>query len=293
MVKQGPLYADVTWGAGGSTSELTMDLAIAMKEAGFEPNMHLTCTNMPLEKLHGALAGAKKAGIDNIVALRGDPPKGQEAWTATEGGFTCALDLVEFIRKEHGDHFCISVGGYPEGHTNVIKKVEEGRVLTESERTRLVVQDDGEYVCSDEDYGKELAYLKKKVDAGADFIITQMFFDVEVFIKFVKDCRAVGITVPIMPGVMLIQNYGGFKRMTAFCKSRVPQAIKDAVEAAKDSDAKVKEVGIAIGADMCRKLIAAGFLGLHLYTLNLEKVSYGVLRELGVLKDVEGIETAE
>jgi methylenetetrahydrofolate reductase (NADPH) len=215
---------------------------------------------------------------------RADPPKGAETWTATEGGFSCALDLVKHIRAHYGDYFCVSVSGYPEGHPNVIKKVEAGEALSASEASRVITLEDGAYVCRDADYQAELAYLKAKVDAGATLIITQMFFDADVFLQFSRDCRAAGISVPIMPGIMLIQNYGGFKRMTAFCKSRVPAALAAALDAAKDDDAAVRAIGIKHGADTCRTLAAAGVKGLHLYTLNLEAGMYGVLKELGLYK---------
>lgn len=286
--QQHPMYADVTWGAGGGTSDLTMDLCVTLKkDFDLEPNMHLTCTNMPEEKIHQALEGAKKHGIENIVALRGDPPKGAETWTATAGGFTCALDLIKYIRATYGDDFNISTAGYPEGHPNVIKKVEPGAAaaLSEAEKKRVITLEDGDWVCYDADYASELAYLKQKVDAGADMIITQMFFDVDVFLAFVKDCRAIGITVPILPGIMLIQAYGGFKRMVSFCKSRVPAYINDMVEAVKDDDAKVRAAGIQIGTAMCKQLLDAGCRGLHLYTLNLEDGCYGILKELGLYKE--------
>jgi len=180
---------------------------------------------MPEKLLYEALEGAKKAGIDNIVALRGDPPKGAEAWTVAEGGLACALDLVKVIRAKYGDHFNISVAGYPEGHPNVIKKVEAGAALTDSESRRMITLEDGDWVCYDADYKAELAYLKQKVDAGADMIITQMFFDVDVYLQFVRDCREIGISVPILPGIMLVQAYAGFKRMVAFAKTRVPKYI--------------------------------------------------------------------
>lgn len=289
MALQDPLYVDITWGAGGTTSELTLDIATKLQnDIKVEANMHLTCTNMPAEQVDLALEECKKQGVVNIVALRGDPPKGQEAWTVTEGGFSCALDLVKHIRAKHGDHFCVSVAGYPEGHPNVIKRVNAETKLSEAEQKRVVTLDDGEFVCYDKDYANELAYLKQKVDAGADFIITQMFFDIEVFVQFVQDCRDIGINCPILPGLMLIQNYAGFKRMTAFCKTRVPQWVNDMVEAVKDDDVKVKEAGVSIGVRMCRQIIDAGFNGLHLYTLNLEKVLYGILRELGLYKDIPG-----
>ena len=114
-----PIFADFTWGAGGSTSDLTLELCRHIKsESKLNPNMHLTCTNMDASKITEALEGCKESGITNIVALRGDPPAGQEAWTVTEGGFSCALDLVKHIRAEHGDYFCLSVAGYPEGIYN-------------------------------------------------------------------------------------------------------------------------------------------------------------------------------
>ena len=138
MAKQRPLYIDMTWGAGGSTSDLTLELCRQAKELyGLEANMHLTCTNMEVEKITKGLEGARAAGIRNIVALRGDPPAGEEKWQAVEGGFTCALDLVTHIRKEHGDYFCLSVAGYPEGHPTVIKDVAPGQQLTPAEQKRV------------------------------------------------------------------------------------------------------------------------------------------------------------
>lgn len=288
---QQPLYADVTWGAGGGTSDLTLEICTRLKrDFGMVPNMHLTCTNMPEELIGKALAGAKAEGIRNIVALRGDPPKGQEEWKAAEGGFSCALDLVRHVRKEHGDFFCLSVAGYPEGHPTVIKKVGAGGVgaLSPAEQARVVMLEDGPHVCHDADYAGELAYLKSKVDAGADMIITQMFFDVECFVQFVADCRAAGIACPILPGIMPIQNYGGFNRMAGFCKSRVPQRLRDAIEAVKDDDAAVKLLGAKECAATCRRILDSGTCGrgLHFYSLNVEETTFAVLEELGMKKTV-------
>ncbi|EGD79531.1 methylenetetrahydrofolate reductase [Salpingoeca rosetta] len=243
---QDGLFMDMTWGAGGSTSDLTLDLCIRMNnEIGVESNMHLTCTNMDKEKVDIALEGAKKAGIRNIVALR---------------------------------------GGYPEGHCGMIKKVEDGRELTETEKGRMVQMDDGIYVCSDEDFEKEMDYLQQKIDAGADLIITQMVFDADVYESFVKACRARGITVPIVPGIMCIQNQGGFGRMTKFCRSRVPASLRKQMEDAGDDKEAVRQVAIKFGADLSRKLLEMGAPGLHYYTLNLEKVTLGILSELGLKK---------
>lgn len=192
---------------------------------------------------------------------------------------------MKHIRAAHGDAFCVSVSGYPEGHPAAIKPVAAGEVLSASEAARAITLEDGSVVvCHDADYAGELAYLKAKVDAGAELIITQMFFDVQVFLQFVRDCRAAGITVPIMPGIMLVQNYGGFKRMIGFCKSRVPPAFAAALDAVKDDEAAVRAAGVRACVDMCRTLIAEGIKGLHLYTLNLEAGLYAVLKELGLFK---------
>ena len=140
MAKQDPLFMDFTWGAGGTTSDLTLDLSRdSQKRHNVMVNMHLTCTNQKKEMCDFGLTGAKAAGICNIVALRGDPPKGQEAWKPTEGGFNCALDLCKYMRKGYGDYFSIQVAGYPEGHPDRIKKVKDlGRALSASEKARLV-----------------------------------------------------------------------------------------------------------------------------------------------------------
>jgi methylenetetrahydrofolate reductase (NADPH) len=294
MKALGPAFIDFTWGAGGRTSDLTMDLCKQAKDMGFVTNMHLTCTNMEVEKLYKALEEAKEYGIRNLVALRGDPPQGEERWEAVEGGFTCALDLVEYIRREHGDYFHIAVAGYPEGHPDkILLESRSFDELSDAEKRRCSwhVNEEGErqlYVCNDEDFGKEMEYLKAKVDAGSDMIITQMFFDTEVFGDFVTTCRAYGIEVPIVPGIMCINNKGGFQRMTAFCRSRVPQALRERIEACEDDDA-AKLAGIEEGTRMCQELIALSAPVLHFYTLNLEKVTVGILENLGLVANAAGL----
>jgi methylenetetrahydrofolate reductase (NADPH) len=280
-----PVFVDFTWGAGGSTSDLTLDLCVQSKQRyNLNPNMHLTCTNMEEQKVHDALAGCYAAGITNIVALRGDPPAGQEAWKAVDESFTCALDLILFIRKEYGDKFCIAASGYPEGHPNSMTRVEDTSALSPSELGRVakVVNEDGTeelYVCLDADYAKELTYLKQKVDAGANLIITQLFFDVDVFLTFMRDCRDLGITIPIVPGIMCVANHHGFLRMTKFCKTRVPEALRSEVIGCVDEDS-VKELGIRWGTEMCQKLLENGLSGLHFYTLNLSHVTLGIIENL-------------
>ena len=267
MVALGPAFCDITWGAGGSTADLTLDIAARMQnEVGVETMMHLTCTNMPASKIDDALAKCQAAGITNILALRGDPPKGEDAFTTVEGGFSCALDLVKHIRAKHGDAFGIGVAGYPEAHPDAI--VDDAAAMAAN-------------------YAKDIAYLKKKCDAGADFIVTQLFYDVDLFLQFEKDCRAAGITVPILPGIMPIQSYGGFKRMTAFCKTKVPADIGDALEAIKDDEEAVKKFGVELGVKMCRRLLDAGVPGVHLYTLNLEKSAVAILEGLGLVSEAQ------
>jgi methylenetetrahydrofolate reductase (NADPH) len=192
--------------------------------------------------------------------------------------------LVKYIRKEFGSEFGVSVAGYPEGHPNAISELKDGEEenLSESEKTRVSEFDGKLYVCKDEDYKKEMDYLKEKVDAGADAIITQMFFDVEVFKTFVVDCRKWGIECPVIPGLMCINAYGGFKKMSKFCKTRVPKDLEAKMESIKDDAAEVKKFGVQFGAEVCQSLVDSGVEVLHFYTLNLEKVVYGITDALGL-----------
>ncbi|GAQ85933.1 methylenetetrahydrofolate reductase [Klebsormidium nitens] len=265
MAAHQPLFCDITWGAGGTTADLTLDIATKMQNMiCVNTMMHLTCTNMPVEKIDEALEKVKAAGIQNILALRGDPPKGQDKFVAVEGGFASALDLVKYIRLHYGDYFGITVAGYPECHPDYIE---------------------GPGGASEQAYKENLAYLKSKMDAGGEVIVTQLFYDTDVFLKFVKDCREYGIDAPIVPGIMPINNYSGFKRMTAFCKTKVPQHILDALEPIKDNDEAVKAYGIHLGTEMCKTLIAGGTKHLHLYTLNLEKTVMAILTNLGLIDE--------
>ncbi|CAM9420135.1 unnamed protein product [Phaeothamnion confervicola] len=243
MASLEPLFVDVTWGAGGSTSELTLAIsASAQRYLGVEVLMHLTCTGLTVPEIKNALQQARDAGIQNILALRGDPAKGAASWEATEGGLQHAVDLVRLIRREYGDFFGVAVAGLPEGHPDSRSREEE------------------------------LRHLKEKVEAGADFIVTQFFYDTVVYADYVRDCRAVGIICPIVPGIMAIQNYTAFTRMTEFCKTRVPPALAAALEPVKDDDEAVKQRGVELGIDMCKELVAGGApAGLHFYTLNLER----------------------
>ncbi|KAF1896307.1 hypothetical protein Lal_00018590 [Lupinus albus] len=257
MVSHNPSFCDITWGAGGTTADLTLEISNKMQNMiCVETMMHLTCTNMPVDKIDHALQTIKSNGIQNVLALRGDPPHGQDKFVQAEGGFACARDLVKHIREKYGDYFGITVAGYPEAHPDVIAS-------------------DG--LAPPEGYQNDLAYLKSKVDAGADLIVTQLFYDTDIFLKFVNDCRQIGITCPIVPGIMPINNYKGFIRMTGFCKTKVPADIMAALEPIKDNEEAVKAYGIHQGTEMCRKILSHGIKNLHLYTLNMEKSALGIL----------------
>ncbi|KAE8670277.1 Methylenetetrahydrofolate reductase 1 [Hibiscus syriacus] len=265
MVAHNPSFCDITWGAGGSTADLTLDIANKMQNIiCVETMMHLTCTNMPVEKIDHALETIKSNGIQNVLALRGDPPHGQDKFVQVEGGFACALDLVKHIRAKYGDYFGITVAGYPEAHPDAIG-------------------DNG--LATPEAYQNDLAYLKRKVDAGADLIVTQLFYDTDIFLKFVNDCRQIGIKCPIVPGIMPINNYKGFLRMTGFCKTKIPDEVTTALEPIKDNDEAVKAYGIHLGTEMCRKILANGIKMLHLYTLNMEKSALAILMNLGLIEE--------
>ncbi|KAF9187149.1 hypothetical protein BGZ51_001531 [Haplosporangium sp. Z 767] len=249
-----PTFVTCTWGAGGSTYEKTTELCtVAQTVHGLETCMHLTCTNMDRGKVDGALAEAKKAGIQNILALRGDPPRGQEYWTQVDDTFVHAIDLVRYIRQQYGDYFCIGVAGYPERHMD---------------STHLSSED-------------EIQFLKAKIDAGADFVLTQLFYDVDGFLEWEKQCRSLGITCPIIPGIMPIQSYNGFRRITNLAKIRVPSAVHKALDPIKNDDQKVKDYGVELASSIIKRLLDSGILGFHICTLNLEKSVRLILERVG------------
>merc|ERR1719313_2893363 len=251
------MWIDVTWGAGGSIADTTLSLCeTAMDVTGLDVLMHLTCTNVTIDTTRQVLQRCKEKGLCNILALRGDPPANASEWTATEGGFAHAVDLVRFIRKEFGDFFCIGVAAYPEGHIDA------------------------------ESFDKDLQYYKEKVEAGADFGVTQLFYDTNLYFEFLKKSHAIGVpkSFDVFPGIMPIQSYPGFRRMTTLCKTFIPKQIDEALELVKDNEAAVKEYGIELAVQMCRELMAGGAPGLHLYTLNLEKSATAICEKLGLVE---------
>jgi methylenetetrahydrofolate reductase (NADPH) len=240
MYELGPTFIDITWGAGGRHSQLTCEMvAAAQSHYGLETCMHLTCTDMERDKVDEALSLAHRAGCKNILALRGDPPRDQDRWEAKDGGFRFAKDLVHYIRKSYGDYFDIGVAGYPEG-------------------------------CDDQgDADLLIDHLKEKVDAGATFIVTQMFYDVDIFLSWVEKCRKRGVHIPIIPGIMPISTHAAFLRRAQWSKIHVPEAWHSALEPVKNDDAAVRSIGTNLVAEMCQKILDAGIYHLHFYTMNL------------------------
>ncbi|THG98264.1 hypothetical protein EW026_g3889 [Hermanssonia centrifuga] len=257
----GPEFVDITWNAGGRTSDLTSELVKTCQGLiGIETCMHLTCTNMPAEKVDAALKDAKANGCRNVLALRGDPPLGKDEWEAVEGGFVHGVDLVKHIRKNHGDYFDIAVAGFPQ-----------------------------QQLLPAEELAQEIQWLKEKIDAGANFIFTQMFYDVDLFIAWVNTVRAAGIKVPIVPGIAPIQTWNGFMKSTTLSRTTIPQSLLDQLEPHKNNDEKVRELGTKLVADMCRRILDEdiGIRGLHFYTMNLEKGTRMLLEELKLVPRIE------
>ena len=231
----GPAFIDITWGAGGSLSHLTCEMVkVAQTVYGLETCMHLTCTDMEKSKIDEALREAYRAGCTNILALRGDPPRDKEEWTAIEGGFRYAKDLVRYIKEQYQDHFDIGVAGYPEG--------------CEDQQDPDILMD----------------HLKEKTDAGGTFIVTQMFYDVDIFLSWVDKVRARGISAPIVPGIMPIQTHAAFLRRATWTNCHIPEKWMKALEPVKNDDAAVREVGKGLVAEMCQRILDAGIMQLHL-----------------------------
>ncbi|WVO15924.1 methylenetetrahydrofolate reductase [Cryptococcus depauperatus] len=259
MRNLGPEFIDITWGAGGKNADLTNSLVqVCQATIGIETCMHLCCTEMPKENVEWALKQAKAHGCQNILALRGDPVAGTTTWEPTPGGFMRAVDLVRYIHEHYPNDFCVAVAGFPQGHPET-PDADEGRE-------------------------QEMQWLKEKVDAGADFIFTQMFYDTTIFFDWVRRVRQAGIMVPIIPGIMPIQSWEKFDRWVQREKIIVPPHFYEALDPVKGDDEKVRQVGTKLVGDMCRTILGskeAGIKGLHIYTLNLEKGARMLLHELG------------
>ncbi|XP_076687303.1 methylenetetrahydrofolate reductase (NADPH) isoform X2 [Andrena cerasifolii] len=244
MDKYRPLFYALTWHAKGTTNNCP-SLELIDK---FPSNtvLHLIVSDLTRADVLNILKKALDCGVNNIFALRGDS-------TTASRDFPYAADLVRFIRNQFGDTFCISVAGYPEMHP-------------ESPSKEL-----------------DLLYLKEKVDAGADFIITQIVFEADVFIKFANDCKEIGINVPIIPGILPIPNYATFEKMVKICNVRVPQNILNTLESIKRDDHEVRNYGTELATNIIKELIASKTTyGFHLFTLNRTSLSSEICDKLGI-----------
>jgi methylenetetrahydrofolate reductase (NADPH) len=244
-----PDFVSVTYGAGGSTREGTVEITRALKdELGYETMAHLSCVGESADGIAATLDRIAEAGIENVFALRGDPPRGQEDFVQPEGGLGSAAELTSFI----GSKWDFTVGGacFPEVHPEA------------------------------PDPETDLAYLKTKVEAGASFLITQLFFDNQVYFDFVAAARAVGIDVPIIAGVIPVASFAQTKRICSLCDASIPPRLEAAFAAAGGDERAEFELGIAYAAQQCSELLLAGAPGIHFYALNRAPATRAVLGAL-------------
>lgn len=239
--RMGPDFVSVTYGAGGSTQQRTAQVSdILRQECGFTVMPHLTCVGHTRQELAEIAERLYAAGFRNVMTLRGDPRKGDAAFTAHPDGLRYASELVELLKSRHPD-FCLGVAGYPEKHP---------------EAPSLDV---------------DLTNLKRKVDAGADFITTQLFFDNTIYYRFVEKCRGAGITIPIVPGIMPVVSLKQIQRFTALCGATLPKTLATRLEVAAEDADVVEMIGIDWALTQIRGLLANGAPGYHLYILNRAK----------------------
>ena len=244
-----PAFVSVTYGAGGSTRSKTIDLVGRIKkEIRLESMAHLTCVGHNSDEILNVLESIKKQNVENVLALRGDPPAGEINFTKPNNGFGYAVELVQFICERFS--FCIGVAGYPEGHPESSNREED------------------------------LFHLKKKVLAGASFIVTQLFFDNKYYFDFVASLRKIGVDVPVIPGIMPIVNLKQIKRFTKMCGATIPHDLMVRLEAVQDDPESVCQIGIDHAANQCRKLLMQGAPGIHFYTLNRSRATLSVLEHL-------------
>ncbi len=245
-----PGFVSVTYGAGGSTRDRTVDLVSHIKErTGIEAMAHLTCVGHTQDELSALLERLARARVENVLALRGDPPRGQAAFTRTNGGFQYASELVAFIR-ERDLGFSVGAAAYPEGHVETASREAD------------------------------LKHLKAKVDEGCDFVITQLFFDNAFYFDFVERARRAGVNVPIVPGIMPITNYEQVQRFVRMCGATVPMRLQLALEHVKDDHDAVMQLGVAHATVQCMELLSRGVPGIHFYTLNKSPASRMIVSAL-------------
>ncbi|RIH88145.1 5,10-methylenetetrahydrofolate reductase [Meiothermus luteus] len=250
-----PAFVSITYGAGGSERRKTTEWAARIQgEVGLTAMAHLTCVGHTREELRAILQGYAEAGIQNVMALRGDPPKGAGGFQPTEGGFRYASELVAFIREEFGDTFTLAGGAYPEGHPEAVS------------------------------LEADLHHLKQKVDAGLDFLVTQLFFNNALYFGFLERARRIGIEVPILPGLMPITDLAQIRRFMDMCGASIPGPLLSRLERAQSPE-EVLEIGVEHTTRQAQELLEAGVPGLHLYTLNKSPATRRVMENLqGVLR---------
>lgn len=246
----GPSYVSVTYGAGGSTRQKTVFLVERIqRELNIRAMAHLTCVNHTAAEIGQILDDLWAAGLVNVLALRGDPPDGQTQFVAAEGGFSHGSELVKFVRQRHD--FCVGVAGYPEGHPQCLN------------RTR------------------DLEMLKLKIDNGGHFAVTQLFFDNADFYRFRDAAVKMGIAVPIVAGIMPIQNVAQIKRFISMCGTKIPHPLLLKLESLEGNADAVSAAGIEYAINQCRDLLAHGVAGLHFYTLNKSSATVQIVKALG------------
>ena len=252
LMAYGPQLVTCTYGAGGSTRGKTLDIVAGVRRRhGVPVASHLTCVGSTVGELRAYLAAARDQGVAAIVALRGDPPQGEQSFRPVAGGLQYAAELVALIRGEFPE-FAILVAGYPETHQEAASPAAD------------------------------LENLKRKCDAGGDVVVTQLFYDNDDFLRFRDRCAAIGITAPIVPGVMPVTNYAQIRRIAGLCKARLPEAFTRPFEAAGDDEAAQFEAGVSYAARQVEELMAAGVPGVHFYVLNRSPATVRVLGHVGL-----------
>ncbi|MEA2348750.1 MAG: methylenetetrahydrofolate reductase [Thermoleophilaceae bacterium] len=259
LVDDQPDFVSITYGAAGSTRDGTVEWTTRIKrEYGLEAMAHLSCVGTTVDELREILSEIGQAGIENVLALRGDPPRGQKDFEATEGGLTSSDQLAALIRKEFG--YTVGATCFPEKHPDAI------------------------------DAEADIAFARKKVEAGASFLISQLFFENDLFFDFVERAREAGITVPIMAGIMPVQSYGQIKRITDLCDASIPDTLdRELAERDGDSEA-VATMGIAYATLQCADLLARGAQGIHFYTLNKSPATRAILAALRAARPWDRVE---
>jgi methylenetetrahydrofolate reductase (NADPH) len=244
-----PTFVSVTYGAGGSVRARTVDLVTRIRhELEIEPVAHLTCVDATADELREILDGLRDNGIDNVLALRGDPPDGADAFVATQGGFAHGSELMEFITAGYG--FCVGGACYPEKHP--------------------------ESASTDED----VQFAKHKADAGASYLITNLFFDNSKYFDFVSRARAAGVTLPIIPGIMPVTNVGQIRRFTSKIGATIPEALLNALRSREADPDAVLQLGVAWATLQAAELLAGGAPGVHFYTMNRSPATRAILSAL-------------